>query len=84
MALNCSDCRTLRNCINLLSAKRFSVVSPLRCAGGRVAVTLLPSVSVPGDLSVLKSESCPAQQAGPCSLRANQKETVLRGPVAEA
>lgn len=32
MALNCSDCRTLRNCINLLSAKWFAVVSPLRCA----------------------------------------------------
>lgn len=32
MALNCTDCRTLRNCINLLSATRFSVISPLRRA----------------------------------------------------
>lgn len=41
MALNCSDCRTLRNCINLLSAKWFSLVSPLRRAAGHVSVTLL-------------------------------------------
>lgn len=56
MALNCHDCWTVRNCINLLSAKWFSVIFQLRYVAKNVSVPVLPS------LHVLRPKSCPGSR----------------------
>lgn len=77
MALNCRDCRTLRNCVNLLSAKRFSAVSPLRGAAPTCSVPGLPSVSVMGGSKALKAKSCPGSRLDPARASLTKRESCL-------
>ena len=57
MALNCSDCRTLRNCVNLLSAKRLAACLPTQMCSPKVFLFLCLPQSV-GEASVLDLKSC--------------------------
>ena len=82
MALNCSDCRTLRNCVNLLSAKRFAARLPAQMCSPNMFLSLCFPQSAPWGRPVSSTPS-PALGAGWSLLAPCSPEDSPAWPVAE-